>query len=116
MTLHLERRFERETTENGVSWMKTRRAVAVAVPLVGMGLWIAPAFYIAPHDPAKAVANLYVHPDVAATLFASEPMITNPTNLDIDVRGRVWVCDVMSYRGNSGKRAAGDRILILEDT
>ena len=46
------------------------------------------------HDPANAVDNLEVHKDLKATLFASEPMITNPTNIDIDARGRVWVCDV----------------------
>ncbi len=68
------------------------------------------------HDPANAVANLDVHPELQATLFASEPAITNPTNLDIDHRGRVWVCDVVNYRGNNGKRPEGDRILILEDT
>ncbi len=68
------------------------------------------------HDPANAVTNLEVHKDLQATLFASEPMLTNPTNLDIDQRGRVWLCDVMNYRGNNGKRPQGDRILILEDT
>ncbi|MCI0464874.1 MAG: c-type cytochrome, partial [Gemmataceae bacterium] len=51
-----------------------------------------------------------------ATLSASEPTLTNPTNLDIDHRGRIWVCDVMNYRGNNGSRPQGDRILILEDT
>src|ERR1700730_466001 len=68
------------------------------------------------HDPANAVANLDVHKDLQATLFASEPNITNPTNLDIDARGRIWICDVVNYRGNNGKRPEGDRILILEDT
>jgi putative membrane-bound dehydrogenase-like protein len=68
------------------------------------------------HDPANAVANLDVYPGLQATLFASEPTLTNPTNIDIDVRGRVWVCDVMNYRGHDGSRPAGDRILILEDT
>src|SRR3984893_3614121 len=68
------------------------------------------------HDPATAVANLDVHKDLQATLFASEPMSTNPTNLDIDDRGRVWICDVKNYRGNNGRRPEGDRILILEDT
>ncbi|MEI7684589.1 MAG: PVC-type heme-binding CxxCH protein [Planctomycetota bacterium] len=70
----------------------------------------------AKHDPAVAVENLDVHPDLKATLFASEPMITNPTNLDVDHRGRVWICDVKNYRNNNGKRPEGDRILILEDT
>jgi putative membrane-bound dehydrogenase-like protein len=68
------------------------------------------------HDPANAVANLDVHPELKATLFVSEPKITNPTNLDIDHRGRVWICDVKNYRGNNGRRPEGDRILILEDT
>ena len=68
------------------------------------------------HEPEKAVANLEVHPELKATLFVSEPKITNPTNLDIDHRGRIWVCDVKNYRGNNGKRPEGDRILILEDT
>lgn len=69
----------------------------------------------AKHDPKNAVANLDVHPQLEATLFASEPQITNPTNLDIDSRGRIWICDVKNYRGNNGKRPEGDRILILED-
>jgi putative membrane-bound dehydrogenase-like protein len=68
------------------------------------------------HDPANAVKNLDVHPELQATLFVSEPKITNPTNLDIDHRGRVWICDVKNYRGHRNSRPEGDRILILEDT
>jgi putative membrane-bound dehydrogenase-like protein len=68
------------------------------------------------HDPANAVANLDVHPELKAALFVSEPKITNPTNLDIDHRGRVWICDVKNYRGHRNSRPEGDRILILEDT
>jgi putative membrane-bound dehydrogenase-like protein len=76
----------------------------------------APAKPADPHDPANAVANLDIYPGLQATLFASEPAITNPTNMDIDYRGRVWICDVVNYRGNNGKRPAGDRIVILQDT
>ena len=64
----------------------------------------------------NAVAGLDVAPGVEATLFASEPAITSLTNIDIDARGRVWVCEVVNYRKNRGRRKAGDRILILEDT
>lgn len=69
--------------------------------------------------PENALVGIKVHEDVEATLFASEPMITNPTNIDIDHRGRVWVCEAYNYRpaitGNPTKEA-GDRIVILEDT
>jgi len=69
---------------------------------------------------ANALANLDVHPDLTATLFAAEPLLLNPTDIDIDHRGRVWACEVINYRrfANSDKpeRTEGDRILILEDT
>lgn len=67
------------------------------------------------HDPARAVANLDVHKDLQATLFAAEPAVVSVTNLDVDHRGRVWVCEVVNYRKNNGRRPQGDRILILED-
>ena len=70
----------------------------------------------ATRDPADAVGTLDVHEGLEATLFASEPTIRSPTNLDIDARGRVWVCEVINYRRHNGKRPEGDRILILEDT
>ncbi len=68
------------------------------------------------HDPAKATSYLDVGDGLEVTLFCSEPMMTNPTNIDIDPLGRVWVCDVQNYRGHNGLRPAGDRILILEDS
>lgn len=54
------------------------------------------------------------------TLFASEPMMRNPTNMDIDAKGRVWICEGYNYRSKlnpkNGVEDKGDRILILEDT
>ncbi len=66
--------------------------------------------------PENAIAGLDIHEDVEATLFAAEPELLSPTNLDIDERGRVWVCEVVNYRRHNGKRKEGDRILIFEDT
>jgi len=54
--------------------------------------------------------------DLTATLFAAEPLLSSPSDIDIDARGRVWVCEVMNYRGKKETRSAGDRILVLEDT
>ncbi|GIW96344.1 MAG: hypothetical protein KatS3mg110_4385 [Pirellulaceae bacterium] len=67
------------------------------------------------HDPELAVAALDVADGLEATLFASEPQLLSVTNLDIDARGRVWVCEVVNYRRHNGERPEGDRILILED-
>ncbi|MBW3600083.1 MAG: NPCBM/NEW2 domain-containing protein, partial [Planctomycetes bacterium] len=68
------------------------------------------------HDPEDAVAALDVADGLEATLFAAEPDILSLTNLDVDHRGRVWVCEVVNYRRHDGRRPEGDRILILEDT
>jgi putative membrane-bound dehydrogenase-like protein len=68
------------------------------------------------HNPAKATSYLDAADGLEVTLFCSEPRMTNPTNIDIDPLGRVWVCDVQNYRGHEGLRPAGDRILVMQDT
>jgi putative membrane-bound dehydrogenase-like protein len=54
-------------------------------------------------------------------VWASTPQLFNPTNIDIDSRGRVWVAEAVNYREtvkaqNALQHPAGDRIVILEDT
>lgn len=56
-----------------------------------------------------------VHEGLEVTFWAGEPGLINPTNMDVDERGRVWVVESMNYRG-SKLRPEGDRILIMEDT
>jgi putative membrane-bound dehydrogenase-like protein len=75
----------------------------------------------ASHEAADAIDQLEVHDKLQASLFASEPLMLNPTNIDIDHLGRVWVCEVVNYRAFRNKdiiknRDDGDRILVLEDT
>ena len=70
----------------------------------------------ASHEPIEAIEQLDAHPELEVQLFASEPMMLSPSAIDIDHRGRVWVCEVVNYRKHNGERAEGDRILILEDT
>src|ERR1043165_7128046 len=72
------------------------------------------------HAPETSLADLKVMEGLEVTLFASEPMFSNPTNMDIDSRGRVWICEAFNYRNQYNPknpvRGEGDRILILEDT
>ena len=66
---------------------------------------------------ATAGPEVLVTPhDVQATLFAAEPLLSSPADIDVDARGRVWVCEVVNYRGKKNTRPEGDRILVLEDT
>src|SRR5437660_10896050 len=68
---------------------------------------------------AEAEAKkLMVAEGLEATLFAAEPMLVNPCDMDIDERGRVWITEGANYRkwANPPLREGGDRIVILEDT
>src|SRR5690625_2118799 len=46
----------------------------------------------------NALAGIEVREGLEATLFASEDLLVNPTNMDIDVEGRVWVTEGYNYR------------------
>ncbi|GAB3770680.1 hypothetical protein GCM10028818_08470 [Spirosoma horti] len=66
--------------------------------------------------------TLYLPNDLEATLWAEAPMFYNPTNMDIDARGRVWITEAVNYRKFNNKAESrldhpeGERIVILEDT
>ncbi|QJW92093.1 c-type cytochrome [Spirosoma taeanense] len=66
--------------------------------------------------------RLYLPDDLEATLWAEAPMFYNPTNMDIDVRGRVWITEAVNYRKFNNKpeerlnHPEGERIVILQDT
>jgi len=70
--------------------------------------------------PDKAEATFKVSDGLEFKLWASEPLFVNPTCMDIDHKGRVWVCESVNYRDTLQhrplRRPAGDRIVILEDT
>lgn len=72
------------------------------------------------HSPETSLADLKVYDGLEVALFASEPMFTNPTNISIDSRGRIWVCEAYNYRNHLNPKnpvkEEGDRIMILEDT
>ncbi len=73
--------------------------------------------------PDKALSTFTVHADgLEVSLWASEEVggFCNPTCIDVDHKGRVWVCESVNYRhtlhGQPPRRPEGDRILILEDS
>ena len=60
--------------------------------------------------------HLKVPDDLEVTLWATSPMLFNPTNIDTDASGRIWVAEGVNYRKHVTRRAEGDRIMVLEDT
>ncbi len=66
-------------------------------------------------SPEEQIKAFTLPEGLEAACWAQEPGFSNPTAMDIDERGRVWVTESVNYR-NSKLRPAGDRIVILEDT
>ncbi len=68
--------------------------------------------------PVNALKGLVTADGLETTVMATEPFFRNPTNIDVDDRGRIWVTEAYNYRpGINGNptNALGDRIMILED-
>jgi putative membrane-bound dehydrogenase-like protein len=67
-------------------------------------------------------SDLFVPNDLQVTLWAESPMLNNPTNMDVDARGRIWITEAVNYRNFRNNdsfflhRQKGDRVVILEDT
>ena len=65
--------------------------------------------------------QLFLPDDLEATLWAESPEFFNPTNMDVDAQGRIWVTEALNYRmfrndPNLFKHhEEGDRVMILED-
>jgi len=70
--------------------------------------------------PDEALKKFTVADGLQIELFAAEPDVINPTSIDVDEKGRVWVCEAVNYRRKNFNRPIlrkeGDRIMVLEDT
>ena len=68
-------------------------------------------------ESAKANMSNFKTPEgLKSSLVAAEPMIVNPTNIEVDPRGRIWATECLNYRSHMNQRPEGDRVVILEDT
>ncbi len=89
-------------------------------------LWIVLAALLptpaaAVQEDADVTDQFVVAEGLSVTLWAESPLMYNPTAMDVDARGRLWVAEAVDYRRWSGRnggfeREGGDRIVILEDT
>ena len=88
--------------------------------IVGLSLAFSTNSYKIKPANDDAAAGLEVARGLEVKSFATEPSVRNPTNIDIDAKGRIWVCEGVNYRPklnpNNKGTEEGDRILILEDT
>src|SRR3954465_77169 len=67
--------------------------------------------------PVQIPLDLFKVPEgFEVTLWAATPMLRNPTNMDIDRDGRIWIAEGVRYRQHWARQPEGDRIVVLQDT
>jgi putative membrane-bound dehydrogenase-like protein len=67
--------------------------------------------------PVQLPTNMFKLPDdLEVTVWATTPLLRNPTNMDIDKDGRIWVAEGVRYRSHHARQPEGDRIVVLQDT
>ncbi|MEQ9437924.1 MAG: HEAT repeat domain-containing protein [Cyclobacteriaceae bacterium] len=91
------------------------------LPLLLLIAWACSAELDTPRKGDSSVQPiLYTPDDLETTVWAESPQFFNPTNIDVDARGRIWVTEAVNYRdfnNHEGHKAfaEGDRVVILED-
>ncbi|MEC7583483.1 MAG: PVC-type heme-binding CxxCH protein [Planctomycetota bacterium] len=83
--------------------------------VLAVGLSSLPLGAQEPKPTAVPVEALPVPDGLEATVWAQSPLLCNPTNIDIDQHGRVWVTEGVNYRGKHNRREEGDRVVVLLD-
>lgn len=102
----------------------TLRSLAVSSLLLPVALCAqAPA---APASPAAAPTpppptlvpstGFHVPDGLELTVWAQAPLLRNPTNMDVDAQGRIWVTEGVNYRSHDDRDKKGDRVVVIEDT
>ena len=74
-----------------------------------------PAFIPTPSIPDELSA-FKIADGFEISLFAADPMIANPINVNWDTKGRAWVATSSTYPHIVPGREPNDKIIILEDT
>jgi putative membrane-bound dehydrogenase-like protein len=101
---------------------RTRIAAFALLMAGGMTLALSPMAARGQVGPEQSAEQVIVADGLEATLWAAEPMVVNPTNIDVDSRGRVWVTEGLNYRLTRARNeqfsriGEADAIKILEDT
>lgn len=64
------------------------------------------------HDGRHSLDTFELHPDFQIELIASEPLVADPVDMEIDEAGRLYVLEMHGYPDD---RSGTDRIVLLDD-
>ncbi|MCA9101358.1 MAG: HEAT repeat domain-containing protein, partial [Planctomycetales bacterium] len=91
-------------------------AVLVCLVLAGPGYAQRELRDIPDPDPELERATFVVDPAVEVNLFAADPLIAKPIQMNFDAAGRLWVASSSLYPQIKPGQQADDKIVVLSDT
>lgn len=68
------------------------------------------------NDPRNELQSFQIEEGFEVTLFASEPMVVKPIQMNWDAQGRLWVISSTAYPQLKTGEEPNDKVFILEDT
>ncbi len=74
-----------------------------------------PALAVRAAEPVPVSLFTLSDPTLEVTVWAHSPLFFNPTNIDIDKDGCIWVAEGVNYRKHFDRKPEGDRIMVLRD-
>ncbi|MFO0950783.1 MAG: PVC-type heme-binding CxxCH protein [Isosphaeraceae bacterium] len=97
-----------------------RRALSLALALSALGLGSSASAQRAPFkipdpDPEVERQSFIVADGFEVNLFAADPLLAKPIQMNFDSKGRLWVASSEVYPQIEPGQTANDKILILED-
>ena len=66
-------------------------------------------------DPQQERATFQLPDGFEVNLYASDPLMAKPTQINFDARGRLWVASSEVYPQIEPGQVANDKILVLDD-
>jgi putative membrane-bound dehydrogenase-like protein len=84
------------------------------LPLAALLLTL-PCHAVIASEPVPPALFTLSDPNLEVTVWAHSPLFFNPTNIDIDKDGCVWVAEGVNYRKHFDRKPEGDRIMVLRD-
>ncbi|RQP10311.1 MAG: dehydrogenase [Parapedobacter sp.] len=68
------------------------------------------------HDPERELESFQVADGYEVTLFAAEPLVVKPIQMNWDAKGRLWVISSTAYPLSQNGEEPNDKVFVLEDT
>lgn len=112
------RRSRRRRVRRWLGGAATLLVVAADGPLAGRAPQAAAQPSLPRLDTTTTIplALFTLPPGLEVTLWAGADLVRNPTNIDVDKDGRLWVAEGVRYRKHHARQPDGDRIVVLSDT